>query len=173
MNDSDEFRAFAASRWAALVRSAWLLTGNQDSAQDLAQTALVKTWTRWSTVVRRDAPEAYVRRVMVSTYLTWSRRLWRGEHPTAEPPETADVGDSADGVHLRLALSGALQALPRRQRTVIVLRYFEDLTEQSTAELMSCSIGTVKSQSAKALNTLRADPTLRDWLYEEVIDDSH
>jgi DNA-directed RNA polymerase specialized sigma24 family protein len=93
VHEPDGFREFVAARSAALVRSAWLLTGDEGEAQDLVQTALARTWSRWSRLVRQDAPEAYVRKVMLSTYLTWSRRRWRGEVPVDAVPEQARPGD--------------------------------------------------------------------------------
>jgi RNA polymerase sigma-70 factor (sigma-E family) len=153
--EPDGFREFVAARSPALQRAAWLLTGNRETAQDLVQTALARTWPRWHRLERTENAEAYVRRVMVTTYATWWRRRWRGEVPTAtlpDRPETADVFSEAD---LRATVQTALGTLPRRQRAVVVLRYFEDLTEAQTAQALGCSVGTVKSQSAKALARLR------------------
>ena len=89
MGEPEGFRDFVAARSAALTRSAWLLTGDEMAAQDLVQVALVKTWARWARLARQDAPEAYVRRVMLSTFLTWNRRRWRGEFPVAAVPRPA------------------------------------------------------------------------------------
>jgi RNA polymerase sigma-70 factor (sigma-E family) len=149
-----------ATRSPALQRAAWLLTGNRDTAQDLVQTALARTWPRWSQIDHETSAEAYVRRVMVTTYATWWRRRWRGEVPTARPPDQPERGDAYADADLRAAVRSALAGLPRRQRAVIVLRYFEDLTEAQTAHALNCSVGTVKSQSAKALVRLRQ----HDWL---------
>jgi RNA polymerase sigma-70 factor (sigma-E family) len=168
VDEPDGFRAFVAARSAALVRSAWLLTGNEATAEDLVQTALAKTWTRWPRIVRQEAPEAYVRRVMVSTFLTWNRRRWRAEQPTAIVPDIADPSDRYAASDLRTSLVAALAALPPRQRTVVVLRYFDDLTEAQTADVMECSLGTVKSQTAKAFGTLRGYPQLRGLVDSEV-----
>jgi RNA polymerase sigma-70 factor (sigma-E family) len=173
LGEPDGFHAFVASRSPALIRSARLLTGNEASAQDLVQTALAKTWSHWSTLVRQDAPEAYVRRVMVSTYLTWNRRRWRGEHPVEQVPDVADTRDDFAVADLRRTVEAVLQTLPRRQRVVIVLRYLDDLTELATADLMGCSVGTIKSQTAKAFATLRADPQIRNLLDDEVARDAH
>jgi RNA polymerase sigma-70 factor (sigma-E family) len=169
--EPDGFRVFVAARSAALVRSAWLLTGNEATAQDLVQTALAKTWSRWSQVARQDAPEAYVRRVMVSTFLTWNRRRWRGETPVAMLPERIDITDEFASVDLRSGVAAALARLPSRQRAVIVMRFFDDLTEAQTALAMACSVGTVKSQTAKAIATLRCSPVLLDLMECEVAGD--
>lgn len=172
MHEPDGFREFVASRSAALVRSAWLLTGDEREAQDLVQTALAKTWSRWSRVVRQDAPEGYVRRVMLSTYLTSTRRRWRGEVPVDRLPERAVAGDAFAAVDLRGPVHAALRELPPRQRAVVVLRFFDDLTETQTADVLGCSVGTVKSQAAKALAKLRASAPLRGLLDEEVSRDA-
>jgi len=165
------FGAFVTERSPALVRSAWLLTGDQASAQDLVQTALAKTWVRWDRVVRQEAPEGYVRRVMVTTYLSWRRRRWHGELPTEAMPERAVEGDPYGEAELRATVRAALDELPRRQRAVVVLRYFDDLTEAQTAHALGCSVGTVKSQAAKALAKLRASAHLSAIWGEEVSHD--
>ncbi|HYN74769.1 MAG TPA: SigE family RNA polymerase sigma factor, partial [Candidatus Limnocylindria bacterium] len=123
---------------------------------DLLQTALTKAWFAWP---RIDAPEAYVRKTMVTTYTSWWRRKWRSEVPTQVLVEP--LGEALD-VRLedRELLTSALDALAPRQRAVIVLRYYEDLTEVQTAHLLGCSVGTVKSQSSRALAKLRVNPTL-------------
>ena len=172
MGEPDGFRDFVVARSPALVRSAWLLTGDDAAAQDLVQAALAKTWSRWPRVVRQDAPEQYVRRVMVSTYLTWCRRRWRGETPVAAVPDTADARDQYAAADLRRSVRAALRELPPRQRAVVVLRYFDDLTEAQAAEVLGCSVGTVKSQAAKALAKLRECAELRGLRDEEVTRDA-
>jgi RNA polymerase sigma-70 factor (sigma-E family) len=151
-----DFEDFVVVRSGRLLRTAYLLTRDRGLAEDLLQTALAKAWLAWN---RLDSqPEPYVRRIIVNTYATWWRRRWRGETPTASPPEpAAPDGLGPAAVH---DLWVALGRLPRRQRAVVVLRYFEDLTEADTAELLGCSVGTVKSQAAKALAKLRVDPAL-------------
>jgi RNA polymerase sigma-70 factor (sigma-E family) len=156
VSEGDGFREFVAARSAAMLQSAWLLTGHRANAQDLLQTALAKTYDRWTRLERREAAEAYVRRAMVSTFISWNRRRWTGEQPTAELPERAVAYDAYAAAELRADVARALDTLPRRQRAVVVLRYFDDLTEAQVAEAMNCSIGTVKSQSAKALSKLRS-----------------
>ena len=153
-DDAVSFDAFDAARSRALVRTAYLLTRDHALAEDLVQTALAKAWFHWARI-REDNPEPYVRRVLVTTYASWWRRRWNSEIPTEELPEaTAPAGQD------RLDLWDAIGRLPRRQRTVIVLRFYEDLSEAETARLMGSSVGTVKSQTAKALAKLRVDPSV-------------
>lgn len=173
MSQPDDFRKFVAARSPALVRSAWVLTGDEATAQDLVQTALAKTWVRWTAVRRQDAPEAYVRRVIVSTFLTWNRRRWRGELAVASVPERMEPRDPFADADLRTAVTAALRALTPRQRAVIALRFFDDLTEAQAAEVLRCTVGTVKSQTWKALARLRDCPELRGILDEEACRDVH
>jgi RNA polymerase sigma-70 factor (sigma-E family) len=134
-----------------LLRLAYVLAGNQHAAEDLLQAALAKTAARWQQV--RDNPEAYVRRVMYNEQVDrW--RHDRRESAVGVLPESAVV-DRSGQVDLRLALEQALLALPRRKRAVLVLRYFEDLPEGQVAEILGCSIGTVRSQTHRALALLR------------------
>ncbi|BEP13963.1 SigE family RNA polymerase sigma factor [Acidothermaceae bacterium B102] len=160
MQEPDGFREFVASRSRALTRTAWLLTGDWFAAEDLVQTSLAKTWPRWERLVQDGAPELYVRRVMINTYATWWRRRWRHEVATQDLPDAVDRDDVYAQVDLRSVLSAALAGLPNRQRATIVLRFMDDLTEAQTAEVLGCSIGTVKSQTAKALTHLRHYPGL-------------
>ncbi len=153
----DGFDGFVAARGDALWRSAWLLTGDHQLAEDLVQTALAKSWRAYGRV-GVDGFEAYVRRVLFTTYVSWWRRRWRGEHPTEQLPETATAPVDTAG---RNDLLEALGRLPRGQRAVVVLRYFEDLTEQQTAAALGISAGTVKSQCSRALTALRSSPHLR------------
>ncbi len=155
-----EFEEFVAARSTALWRSAYLLTGDRQKAEDLLQTALVKAWRRWDTIVRREAAEAYVRAAIATTYTDWWRRRWNGEVPTGELPETAGtaVASGSAEVDVRRDVLAALARLPRGQRAVVVLRYFDDLTEQQTADALGVSVGTVKSQTSRALTALRTSP---------------
>jgi RNA polymerase sigma-70 factor (sigma-E family) len=158
------FEAFVATRSRALWRSAWLLTGDAQKAEDLLQTALVKVWRRWPKVAKGGAVEAYARRALVTTYTDWWRRKWTGEVPTDVLPERSADGDtgSADLSDLRRDLVLALARLSRGQRAVVVLRYFDDLTEVETAAALGCSVGTVKSQHSRAMAALRSSPLLSD-----------
>lgn len=172
MHEPDGFRDFVVARSPALVRSAWLLTGDQGEAEDLVQTALAKTWQRWPRVVRQDAPEAYVRRVMLTTFLSWTRRRSRRELPSDVVPDQAGPADAFAVADLREAVRTALRSLPPRQRAVVVLRFFDDLTEAQAADVLDCSVGTVKSQTSKALAKLRGCNALSGTWDEEVSRDA-
>jgi RNA polymerase sigma-70 factor (sigma-E family) len=160
--EPDGFRAFVETRSSALLRSGWLLTGDWHAAEDLVQTALAAAWPRWAGLTRADAPELYVRKIMVTTYLRWQRRRWNGEIATGRVPEHQADGDSFAQVDVRQSLTAALNSLPPRQRAVIVLRYFADLSEAQTAAVMGCSAGTVKSHAARAMARLRDIPGLSE-----------
>lgn len=155
MASRSEFDDFVAGRSPALLRTSYLLTRDTQAAEDLLQTVLVKAWRVWGRL--DEGPEAYVRKALVNTYVSWWRRRWHGEVPTDQMPERAAT---TMDLELRDAVLGALGRLPRRQRAVVVLRYYEDLSEAETARLLDVSVGTVKSQCSKALAHLRVDPTL-------------
>ncbi len=161
--DRVDFDQFVAARSTALLRTAYLLTRDHALAEDLLQTALAKAWFSWSRVTGH--PEPYVRKILLNTYNSWWRRKWNGEHATGELPESG-VPDGTDAVDAGNDLWDAMGRLPRRQRAVVVLRYFEDLTEAQTADLLGCSVGTVKSQTSKALAKLRIDPALAEDTHE-------
>ena len=146
------FVDFVVARGPALHRTAVLLTRQEQAAQDLVQIALAKAWQSWSRI--DGNPEAYVRAIMVHEFASGWRRRWRAELPTADLPELP--GDDLGGeLTLRQSLMAALATLPARQRAVVVLRFFHDYTEAATAEAMGTSVGTVKSQTFKALAALR------------------
>jgi RNA polymerase sigma-70 factor (ECF subfamily) len=157
-----EFREFVSVRTPALLRTAYLLTGDWGLAEDLLQTSLVKVYLALHRIRDLGAIEGYVRRVMVNTSTSWWRRRWRREVPTAELPESRV--DPFAGHAEREVLWRQVLSLPARQRAVLVLRYYEDLSEVETARLLEISVGTVKSQASRALATLRArltdDPSL-------------
>lgn len=150
-----EFDEFVVARSPALLRTAYLLTRDLQLAEDLLQTALTKAWFAWKRI--DGDPEPYVRRIMVTSSVSWWRKRWTHETPTGVVPEPAPGSEELVDVH---DLMQALARLPRRQRAVVVLRYVEDRTEADTAALMGCSVGTVKSQCSKALAKLRADVAL-------------
>jgi RNA polymerase sigma-70 factor (sigma-E family) len=153
--DESQFDGFVVDRSPALLRTAYLLVRDEGLAEDLLQTALTKAWFAWK---RIEDPEAYVRRIMVTTSASWWRRRWNGETPTEahDLSQVPDTGEPVTAPDLWMAIGH----LPRRQRAVVVLRYVEDRTEVETATLMGCSVGTVKSQCAKALAKLRSDGAL-------------
>jgi len=150
----DEFREFVAARSAALLRTAYLLAGDWSTAEDLLQIALTKTYLAWKRLGEIDAVEPYARRVLVNTATSWWRRRWHGERPTEVLPERA-APDGHDERLERDALWRHVQKLPARQRAVLVLRFYEDLSEAQTAALLNVSVGTVKSQCSRALASLR------------------
>ncbi|MDG4858104.1 SigE family RNA polymerase sigma factor [Streptomyces sp. T-3] len=149
-----DFEAFVAARGPRLLRVAWLLTGDAHLAEDLLQTVLARVWPKWPRIAE-DHPEAYIRKALVHTHSSWWRRRWRGEVPHGELPDTVGPFDAYESVDLEQSLASAIRGLPVRQRAVVVLRYFEDLSVEETAATLGCAPGTVKSQSAKALRTLR------------------
>jgi RNA polymerase sigma-70 factor (sigma-E family) len=153
------FEEFVADASPRLLRTAFLLTRDSGHAEDLLQTALARAWRAWHRV--SGDPEPYVRRIIVNTHATWWRRRWRGEEPTGQLPE--QLGESVQNdVGEREWLWQALGRLPRKQRLVLVLRFYEDLTEAKVAELLGCSVGTVKSQASRALAKLRLDDTFAE-----------
>ena len=156
-----EFVSYVAARQGALLRTAVLLTGDGHAAEDLLQTALARLYLSWGSVRRAEAMDAYVRRVMVNQLTSWWRRAWRRrEVSTGEVVDRLGarqfVRDASDEVVQRDAMWRALQDLPPGQRAVLVLRFYEDLSEAQTAEVLGCSVGTVKSQVHRALNRLRS-----------------
>jgi RNA polymerase sigma-70 factor (sigma-E family) len=165
--DADGFAEFVVARERALQRTAWLLTADWALAQDLVQTALVRSWPRWDRIRRRDNPESYVRKVMVNTWLTWSRRKWRGERAFALVPDSPAPGDHATETSVRVVVQQALAALTQRQRAVVVLRIFDDMSEADVAQALGLAVGTVKSTTAQALAKLRQDPRLAGLMERE------
>jgi RNA polymerase sigma-70 factor (sigma-E family) len=151
-----EFTEFVASRSRALFRTAYLLTGDHGLAEDLLQTALVKTYVGWGRLRAVNNAEAYARRTLVTTASSWWRRKsWRAERSAEELPERSAAID-VDVIAERASVWREIQALAPRQRAVIVLRFYEDLTEKQTAAALGCSVGNVKSQAHMALKRLRA-----------------
>ncbi|OIJ64902.1 SigE family RNA polymerase sigma factor [Streptomyces mangrovisoli] len=155
-----QFQEFVRARWSHLVRTAYLLTGDAHHAEDLTQTALTKAYRSWRRVARTDNPEAYVRRMLVSCNSDRFRKRRVQEALTAAPPEPPAADGDVGRIAERGALLGALAQLPPRQRAVVVMRYWEDLSEAEVAEVLGCSPGTVKSQASKGLAKLRALPGL-------------
>ncbi|MBC9711930.1 SigE family RNA polymerase sigma factor [Streptomyces sp. TRM66268-LWL] len=150
----DGFRTFVETRSAALLRTAVLLCGgDRHAAEDLLQNALIKTLGRWQ---RIEDPEAYVRQVLYRQQIGRWRLKWpRREVSVSEPPEAGRAEDSLAVAELRVVLRAALARLTTRQRTVLVLRYFEDLPEAEVAALLGCSVGTVRSTTHRSLARLR------------------
>ncbi|MBA3418151.1 MAG: SigE family RNA polymerase sigma factor [Geodermatophilaceae bacterium] len=155
MNGRDEaFREFVSIRSASLLRTAFLLTGDHGLAEDLLQTALLKTYRHWRRLDNPHDPAAFVRRVMVTTNISWLRRRQSTERVLDVLPDRP-APDEHEAVGEREQVWRALRTLPPRMRAVIVLRFYEDLSEAETARLLDCSLGTVKSQSSRGLVRLR------------------
>jgi RNA polymerase sigma-70 factor (sigma-E family) len=152
--DETAFEAFVAERSHDLMRTAVLLTRDRGHAEDLLQTALVKAYRRWGRIDGDDA-YPYVRRILVTTAASW-RRLRVTQEIVALPTQEATTPDATEAVAERDRIAAALATLPPRMRAVLVLRYAEDLSEAAAAELLGCSVHTVRSQTVRGLARLRA-----------------
>ena len=148
------FREFVAARSGALARTAYLLTGDAHAAKDLLQEALTRVAGRWRRIVASGDPEAYVRRVLYTTHVSWWRRRTSQSELSRRRDRPAPL-DVAEVVARRMLMASALAKLTPKQRAVLVLRFYEDLTEASTAAVLGVSVSTVKSQTAYALARLR------------------
>lgn len=156
MSDADEaaFRAFAHTRRPGLRRTAYLLCGDWHQADDLVQTTLTKLYVAWRRVRSNEAPDAYARRILTRCFLDERRRPWRRESPVDVLEDQAGpTGGSHDAA---IDLRAALAELPARQRATVVLRFWADASVTETADALGCSEGTVKSQTARAIATLRS-----------------
>lgn len=166
-----EYQAFVVARWPRLVRTAYLLTGDRHLAEDLAQTALTRAYQGWHRVRACDNPDAYVHRILVRCNATRFRKHrvaeQLGDVPEPRSGGPGDGGDHAGAVADRRALLGALRELPPKQRAIVVLRYWSDLSERETADVVGCSVGTVKSQTHRALARLRGNPALAGNLEQD------
>ncbi|MBB2914927.1 RNA polymerase sigma-70 factor (sigma-E family) [Streptosporangium becharense] len=155
----EEFREYVVARGPALLRAAYRLTGHASDAEDLLQAALVKTYLAWDRIQDRSALDCYVRRAMVNINISWWRRRKLEEYPSEEIPEPV----LADGLaHLPEQVEQALDRLPARMRTAIVLRYYEDMSESEIATTLGISVGTVKSTVSRAMAKLRGDLVLAE-----------
>ncbi|HEY2507610.1 MAG TPA: SigE family RNA polymerase sigma factor [Streptosporangiaceae bacterium] len=162
--DDAEFSAFVAASARRLLRGAYLITGDLAEAEDLLQTALERAYRRWSSIRWRAAREAYVRKIIVTAAVDAARRHRAPSTPLDEEllPGQPDV--ALERIPGRAALLQLVRELPAGQRAVLVLRYFDDLTEVETARALGCSVGTVKSQHARAMARLRElVPDEADW----------
>ena len=159
------FEEFVASRLPALLRYAAALTGDRDLAQDVVQEVLARAHLRWRTVAASDSPERYVRRMVLNEHLSWRRR-WAVRHIAPAGERLADLGDAhrqgpdhAADHALRDELWQRLATLPRKQRAVLVLRYYEGCDDEEIADLLRCAPATVRSHASRALKALRAEPS--------------
>jgi RNA polymerase sigma-70 factor (sigma-E family) len=158
--DDRDFREFVRERSRALLRAAYLLTGNRADAEDLVQSVLAKTYLAWDRIEDRAALDGYVRRAMVNTHISWWRRRRVEEFPTDEVPDQA-VADQSAGSDMQEPLRRAIARLPQRMRDAVMLRYYEDMTEAEVAEVLGVSLGTVKSTVSRAVAKLRIDADLQ------------
>lgn len=149
------FEEFAAARLPAMLRYAMLLCGEREEARDIVQEVLTRALVKWGRIARTEEPYAYVRRMVTNEFLSRRRRrrtrmvpLTDADHPPAPPPPEPETGD-----HMWQLLAG----LPRQQRAVLVLRYYEDLTDEEIADALHCRAGTVRAYAARALATLRIE----------------
>ena len=154
--DDDSFREYIGVRLDPLRRTAYLICGDWHSADDVVSTAITKIYQDWHRISQMDNPDAYLRRVLVNTWLMERRRPWRRERSVPDLPAVAGQPGDDRSVHERLSLLKHLTALPPRQRAAVVLRFYCDLSVEQTAQVLQCNPGTVKSQVARALVTLRA-----------------
>jgi RNA polymerase sigma-70 factor (sigma-E family) len=150
------FTEFAAANRARLRSTAYLLCGDWHRASDHVQEGLLRMYVAWPRLVRHGGELAYARKAVVSAFLDARRKRSSSERPTSEPGDRASGEDLAAAVADRDALMAALARLPERQRACVVLRYFEELDVRETAAALGCSEGTVKSQTSRALTSLRA-----------------
>jgi RNA polymerase sigma-70 factor (sigma-E family) len=153
------FRDYVLARGTALLRMAIMLTGNRADGEDLVQAALAKTYLAWDKINDRAALDAYVRRAMVNTHISWWRRRRVEEFPTDELPDQV-VADHARDSDMAEVVRQALDRLPQRMRAAVMLRYFEDMTEPEIAATLGISLGTVKSTVSRAVARLRIDAEL-------------
>jgi len=158
----EEFGRFVAARGRALCRTAYLLTGEWQVGEDMVQEALTRTYLRRRRLRSAAALEPYARKVLVTLFLSSRRRLWHRELPFADVPEQAANGQ-LDAIDDRRGLWPALLALSAQQRAVLVLRYFEDMTEADIAAVLDCSPGAVKTHAARGLGRLRKSISLEGW----------
>lgn len=151
-----EFIAFVNRRGDHHLRTAVLLTGDWHAAEDLVQAALIKLYRAWPRLDTTDDPDAYLRRILVNTQRSWWRARWRRETPVERLPDPPPMADPGEGLAVADVVRHALATLPPRQRTALVLRYFEDLPETQVAELMGCTTGSVKTHTHRGLRAMRA-----------------
>jgi RNA polymerase sigma-70 factor (sigma-E family) len=154
------FSDYVLARSRALLRTAYLLTGNQADAEDLVQSALAKTYLAWDRIADRNALDGYVRRAMVNTHISWWRRRRLDEFPTDDLPDQA-VADHAVNSDMQESLRRAIDRLPQRMRAAVMLRYYDDMTEAEIAQALGISLGTVKSTVSRAVARLRIDAELQ------------
>jgi RNA polymerase sigma-70 factor (sigma-E family) len=160
VESDEEFRDFMRGRWSAMVRLAYTLCGDQGHAEDIAQSAFASAYASWARVRKAGDPDAYVRAIVIHENSKRFRRQRPREELRADVPDQATEAD--DVVAERAALRQALNRLGPRQRAVVVLRFWLDMTEAATAQALGCSVGTVKSQASRALDILRKNTEITE-----------
>jgi RNA polymerase sigma-70 factor (sigma-E family) len=153
--DDVDFSAFVEASARRLLRGAYLITGDLAEAEDLLQSALERAYRRWPSIRQKDVPEAYVRKIIVTAAIDAGRRRKLASTPLDEDQLPGLPDAAVESLPARAALLSCVRSLPPGQRAVLVLRYFDDLTEAETARVLGCSVGTVKSQHARAMARLR------------------
>ena len=161
--ESVTFDDWVGARLPALVRFAAVLTGDRGLAEDVVQEVLIRAYGRWHRITTLDQPDAYLRRMITNEFLSWRRR-WARITPQPEVTPAAAAPDHAAAHAERDVIRVELAKLPRRQRAVLVLRYYERLTDAEIADLLGCPAGTVRSLASRALAALRVDPHTRELL---------
>jgi len=161
MHDFDEY---AAARGSALLRLAYVLTGDRHAAEDLVQDVLATAYRKWRRVGAADDVDAYVRTMLVRRHVSWRRRRWHGEVATGDALDRPASGDHVERQATHEALWQLLATLPPRQRAVLALRYYDDQSDAQVAEALGCTVSTVRSQASRALAALR----LRTDVLEEL-----
>jgi len=160
LESDEEFRDFMRGRWPAMVRLAYTLTGDQGHAEDITQAAFASAYASWKRVRQAGDPDAYVRAIVIHENSKRFRKQRVREDLRAAVPE--QIADADDSLVERAALRHALNQLGPRQRAVIVLRFWLDMSEAATAQALNCSVGTVKSQASRALATLRKNTKIME-----------
>jgi RNA polymerase sigma-70 factor (sigma-E family) len=154
-DEHEAFREYVLARKATLLRTAYLLSGDWHRAEDIVSTAVVKLYTAWRKTAATANPDAYVRKIVVRLWLDESRRPWRREHPAEVLPELVVDESIADPAAYKADLRRLLDLMPARQRAVLVLRFYDDLSVEQTADVLGCSQGAVKTLTARALEAIR------------------
>lgn len=154
-DEQEAFREYVLARKATLLRTAYLLSGDWHRAEEIVSTTVVKLYTKWRKIAAAGNPDAYVRKIVVRVWLDETRRPWRREQPTEALPELAMDESIADPTAYRADLRRLLDLMPARQRAVLVLRFYDDLSVEQTAGILGCSQGAVKTLTARALEAIR------------------
>lgn len=156
LRDTDDFVSYVTNHAYQLKKIAFLYTGDPDEAEDLLQTALARLYLAWPRVARQGDPTGYARKVLLTTHISLRRRRWHREYPTAVLPDQADAFDGIGRSDDMAVLRAALRQLSPRQRAVVILRYYVDMSERDVARTLGCSAGTVKTLASRGLAKLNS-----------------